>query len=245
MIGKLRANSPSLSFKRSSVKEGSTKSLLTGSGDTSASNLIDDEEEVFFDCQSEFSPRHLHNRNSSLAGPQKRTFPLTLAKNLHFYTVEEFKELKKTNPKKLANSYSEPPAGQFQVRGPDYLSQGGKNQKHLKLPSLDQPYELIGLTMYRCPRKLSNIAEEIQPLKRFFASQPPDPPGTVFPTFLMVNWIVAPLFGQECHVCCHTFRLKPEVVKNRPHLTSAFQRFRDASDAEKNSQFKWYVVFLS
>lgn len=189
----------------------------------------DDDNLVFYDCLSFSEP------------PAKRTFPLSLAKNHTYVTPEEYLALKSTNPTKLYNTYSEPPASQFQVRGPDYLSQHGKNCKHLKVPSQESAYEVIGVSMYRCPKRFTHMSKEIQPLREFFDAQTSAPHGAdpVFPKFLVINWIVAPLFGKESHVCSHVFQLKEHIVKNKPYLRDAFQKFRSASDEEKSKQFKW------
>lgn len=192
----------------------------------------EDDGVVFYDCIS--TPRHLDP-----APPPQRQFPLTLAKNHHFVSLEDFAKWKKTSPERLRNTYSEPPACQFQVRGPEYLKQGGKNQKHLKVASQESAYEVIGVNLFRCPTRLENVSVNVQPLREFFDAHKQPAADGVFPKYIVINWIVAPLFGTENHVCSHVFQLKEHAVAGKPHLRSAFERFRQASDSDKNGQFKW------
>jgi len=141
--------------------------------------------------------------------------------------------------KPLMNTYSRPSPASFMVRGPLYLQQGGKNQKHLKQEAVAPPYAIEGLSMFHSPHKLSHIAQEVKQLQRFFASHPPDSNPNL-PTFFVLNWILSSLGAKDVSVVNHVFKLvNAKEAEQDVALCNAMKRFLAGTDAEKNSQFKF------
>ena len=141
----------------------------------------------------------------------------------------------------LRNGFTNPPAELFLVRGPNYLKEGhgGKNLTHLKVPSAEPLYDLIGVNMFRTSRRITKTAEEIGQLRRFFESQPIDKPDAEFPKFLIVNWMISPLFGWgKNHIVQHIFRLS-EHPGHDSSVKAAFSRFKAGTDQERNHQLKY------
>jgi hypothetical protein len=174
-------------------------------------------------------------------------FPLTLSNKHHFVSFQGLEEkLQQSHKDKelrahLRNAFTDPPADLFHVRGPNYLKDGhgGKNLTHLKVPSREPPYELIGVNMFRTGSRMVKVAEEVGELRRFFHSQPEDEPGALFPTFLLVNWMMSPLFGWgKNHIVQHIFKLKRDTESD-PAIEAAFARFKAGSLRDRNHQLKY------
>jgi len=169
-------------------------------------------------------------------------FPLTLSAAHKYVDADEFSKQVAENEEAAramwANSYSEAPAAIFSVRGPDYLKVAGKNMKDLKVPSQESPYEVVGVNMFHCERRIRHVSDEVGELRRFFEAHPPPKDPNSLPTFLNINWIMSPLFGKECWVVNHVFRLKTGFSIDAP-LLSAFKRFKNGTDSQKNNQFKY------
>jgi len=185
----------------------------------------------------------------SARGPLDPRFPLTLSSKHHFVEFERLEsELQKAQDDpvvkaSLKNAFTDPPSSLFQVRGPDYLRAGGggKNLTHLKVPSKESPYELVGVNMFRTGRRMKHVAEEIGEIKRFLQSNFADEPDAVFPQFILINWLMSPLFGWgKSHIVQHVFRLRDNAFTERDDaLIAAFKRFRAGSDSERNHQLKY------
>jgi hypothetical protein len=179
-----------------------------------------------------------------------RSFPMTLSSSHHFIPYDELEQqvkAAKNDPalkRRLRNAFTNPPAELFLVRGPNYLREGngGKNLLHLKIPSKEPLYQLIGVNMFKTSARFSHVADQVAPLHRFFSAQPADDPEALFPRFLVINWLMSPLFGWgKNHIVQHVFRLSEDILAQQADtaMENAFRRFRGASDAQKNLQLKY------
>jgi len=175
-------------------------------------------------------------------------FPLTMGKAHHFVEIEGLEDklqaaISSGDKSSLRNAFTDPPANLFMVRGPDYLREGkgGKNLKALKVPSQESPYELIGVNMFKSPNRMHHISEEIGELRRYLETFPADKDGLMLPEFLVVNWLMSPLFKKEFFVVQHVFRLRSgfRATMQDAALSNAWTRFIGGTDAERNSQFKY------
>jgi len=110
--------------------------------------------------------------------------------------------------------------------------------KALKVPSMDSPYEIVGVNMFHSDHRIKHISDEVGEIRRYFQSYPPDTEDSTLPTFLNINWIMSPLFGKECWVVNHVFRLRTSRTVD-PALDAAFGRFRQGNASQRNSQFKY------
>ena len=204
-----------------------------------------DEEVVASEYSEEESVGENEENNIDIfydAVEEEERFPLTMSKAHKFIDAEEFSKLVASNVEdaksEWMNSYSEPPAGIFLVRAPGYLARQGKNMKDLKAPSMESPYEVIGVNMFHCDRRLKHVSDEVGEMRRFFQNHPADKDPHGLPMFLNINWVMSPLFGKECWVVNHVFRLKKNRLSD-PAVESAFRRFKQGTDAQKNTQFKY------
>lgn len=213
----------------------------------SSSLEVEENPEAFFDCDSLEELLGV-----KMLAKQDIFHPLTFSKQLKAIDyVQQEKQLNQaihepTARKEFHSSYMDIPSDLFQVRGPEYLSSGTKsvNQKSLKQPSEVSPYHLIGVNMFKSPVKITNAAVQVADYRRYFESLPDPTPqetgNSVFPTHLVVNWLLSPLFSRREFYCVsHVFKLDPRLVTSDLALTTAFQRFRSASTKDRNSQFKY------
>jgi len=175
-------------------------------------------------------------------------FPMTLSSKHHFVEFDGLEKrieeaISSKDKSELRNSFTDPPTDLFLVRGPTYLQEGKgeKNVLSLKVPSLESPYELIGVNMFATPKRMKHVAMEIADERRFFESKPADHPNAILPSYLLVNWLMSPLFGfGNNHIVQHIFRLRSEFnPASDPALASAFKRFRLGSALERNTQLKY------
>jgi len=201
------------------------------SADLSDDVVVQKESDIYYDAMDE-----------------EDRFPLTMAKAHHFVEFDGLEEklqsaIASGDKSSLRNAFTDPPAHLFMVRGPDYLREGkgGKNLKALKVPSQESPYELIGVNMFRSPNRMHHIAEEIGDLRRYLESFPADKEGGLLPEFLVINWLMSPLFKKEFFVVQHVFRLRPgaRFTMQDAALSNAWMRFMGGTDAERNAQFKY------
>ena len=147
---------------------------------------------------------------------EENRFPLKMSEVHHFEPFEGLEEriqqaLATDNKKSLRNAFTDPPAHLFMVRGPDYLREGkgAKNQKSLKVPSKESPYELIGVNMFRTPNQIQHVAEEVGETRRFLESFPADKEDSLLPEFLFINWTRIPQAKKGFFFVQHAFRLRP------------------------------------
>ena len=100
------------------------------------------------------------------------------------------------------NTFSDPDPATFLVRGPRYLDEGrgGTNLKHLKQPGVEPPFAIEALSEIRAPKRLYHVSQEVQQLRRMFASHPPDQDRNGLPRFLVCNWILSNYGGTNACV---------------------------------------------
>jgi hypothetical protein len=178
---------------------------------------------------------------------EEERFLLTLSKKHHYAECDGLESqiaeaIRTKNKDGLKNAFTDPPAELFMVRGPDYLKdgKGGRNMKDLKVPSKQSPYELFSVNMFRSPIRIKSAGEQIGVIRRFLEERPADLKDALFPQFLIVNWIMSPLFGRENFLVQHVFRLRSDYknIVDKP-LSAAFTRFKAGDDTAKNTQLKY------
>lgn len=141
-----------------------------------------------------------------------------------------------------ANTWTDPPASLFPVRGPEYLKQSGTNMKDLKQASEEAPYECIGLNMFRTPKRYEHSALEVAETRRFLVSEPEDPEeekdAGAAPKYLIICWLFSSMWKE--HTCVqHVFRRRLPANGASPSLDASFKRFVNGDDETRNSMFKY------
>ena len=137
------------------------------------------------------------------------------------------------------NTWTEPPASEFMVRGPNYLKQTGTNVVSLKQPSAEAPYACVGMNVFKSPVSTLHSAQKIQVSKQFLDEQPGDEDLDGLPSFLVICWFFSNFFGTEHTIVQHIFRRTAKPRGEDPHLDAAVKRFMAADDHGKNEQLKY------
>lgn len=136
------------------------------------------------------------------------------------------------------NTWTEPPASEWMVRGPEYLHQSGTNVLSLKQKSSESPYACVGLNVFRSTSPLLHSANRVLKVKHFLDSEPADEEDGM-PRFLVICWMFQNFFGTEFVVVQHLFKLTAKPSGEDGHLDAAVKRFMAADDAGKNTQLKY------
>jgi len=229
---------PTLGSKQSPVRSEniSSQSWLNESTRTDATVNSDEQDSVgCSDQPDEFF--------DAVQGEENK-YPMTLSSALKFVQMNDLDFIANQSDKiselkmPFLNSYTEPPASLFQVRGKDYLTKSGKNMKDLKVPSDDAPYQLIGLNVFHSKTAMKQVSNDVGDVRRYLSSFPPDAPNKALPQFLLINWIMRPLFSRETWFVSHVYKLRSKAIIDAP-LENAFNRFKAGTSEEKNTQFKY------
>lgn len=137
------------------------------------------------------------------------------------------------------NTWTEPPAKEWLVRGPEYLKQSGTNVLSLKQPSAETPYQCIGINVFRASYLLDHTAEKVQAVKEFLSVEEADEDPLGLPTFLIVDFMFSNFFKTEYTSVQHMFKRTSKSSGEDEHLDAAVRRFMRADDEGKNEQLKY------
>jgi hypothetical protein len=137
------------------------------------------------------------------------------------------------------NTWTEPPASNFLVRGPDYLKQTEKNVVSLKQPSHEAAYTCIGMNIFKSPVSLAHSASKIEEFRNWLAENADEDDDSGAPKYLIICWMFSNLFGSEHTLVQHLYKRKIAAKGADPALDAAMERFLAADDQGKNEQLKY------
>ena len=139
------------------------------------------------------------------------------------------------------NTWTDPPANEFLVRGPNYLKQTGKNVISLKQPSQDALYTCVGLNVFKSPVSMEHCSAKIGEFRRYVEartrSQEEEEGG--LPLYLVICWMFASLWGTDHTLVQFVFKRNGPSKGVDTAVDAAVARFMANSDDGKNEQFKY------
>jgi len=137
------------------------------------------------------------------------------------------------------NSWSEPEAEQWMVRGPEYLKQSGHMVLELKQPSKPAPYTCIGMNVFKSPVSLQHSSDKIMEFRRFLQENCDEDDDEGMPKYLVMCFLSSNFFKTEYYCVHQLFRRTAANRGEDPALDAAVARFMNADDLGKNEQFKY------
>lgn len=123
------------------------------------------------------------------------------------------------------NTFSEPPASIWSVRGDNYLNDSKKK------PSEEAGFALVGINVFRTKEPIFNSACHIKCLSEFLSSKPDS-------EFFVMDWVLP---GPPYHTVVMLFqrRLTPE---QDPAFDRVLREFKDGSIEFRKSRFKFLCL---
>jgi len=143
--------------------------------------------------------------------------------------------------RKAENTWTEPLASEFLVRGPDYLKQQETNVIGLKQPSKEAPYKCIGVNVFKSTVSLEHSSLKIAECRKFLEAQLDDSEEEKggMPQFLVICWMFSSFLGYEHTLVHHLFKRTAAPKGEDEALDHAMSRFLSSNAEGKSSQLKY------